>query len=114
MITHVVVHFLFFLKRFLFDFFLVSFFALIVLYVYKISKRLAADLELVFSKTAAVVNQVKAVTSRVRDVAAGGGVEEEDARTTLPSSPPKAQGGVGRDALDPAGGNSEKSTYTSM
>jgi hypothetical protein len=42
------------------------------------SKRVAADLEVVFSKTAAVVSQVKAVTARVREVAAGGAGDHAD------------------------------------
>ena len=44
----------------------------------KNSKRVGADLEIVFTKTSAVVNQVKAVTSRVRQMASGDSEEKEN------------------------------------
>lgn len=75
----------------------------------KNSSRIATDLETVFAKTAAVVNQVKAVTLRVRQVAAGNDradvddVSEIDGSTS-PRKVPTAQAKENqqREALDPA------------
>ena len=47
----------------------------------KNSKRLAADLKIVFSKSAEVIAQLKSVTARVREVATGGGGEEVETFT---------------------------------
>jgi hypothetical protein len=73
----------------------------------KNSKRIAADLEVVFSKTSAVVNQVKLVTARVQEVAAGGrgenATEADDDQDASQARRKPQEGGESKiDMIDPA------------